>query len=179
MNIVIERLDTNVPSPTYAHDKGTSGFDLVCRDVLKIYNGTEELCAEYINDSRILCDEDRRFVELRPFERALFATKQRFIIPDEYEIQIRPKSGVTLKTGVLVQLGTVDAEYRGDLSISVVNCNNETVYVPLDSKLAQGVLVKVERALFNTISETAFTSHRTMRGECGFGSTGITESTAS
>lgn len=175
MNVVIERLDTGVPAPEYAFEKGTSGFDLICREILKIYTDTEEL--NHI-DSRVIRDEyNHCYVELRAFERALFSTKQQFNIPDNFEIQIRPKSGVTLKTGVLVQLGTVDANYKGDLSISVVNCNNNTVYIPLDTKLAQGVLVKVERAMFNTISETAFANHQTERNEQGFGSTGITEIT--
>lgn len=174
MNVVIQRLDTGVSAPEYAHEKGTSGFDLVCKDVVKIYSGSSWLSDGEVKKRILIYPNGSKEVILLPFERALFSTKQQFIIPDGYEIQIRPKSGVTLKTGVLVQLGTIDADYTGDNSISVVNCNTVKVYVPLNSKLAQGVLVKVERAYFNTISEQTFNGYqeKSNRKTGGFGSTG-------
>lgn len=172
MNVVIERSHTGYPAPEYAFPNGTSGFDLICREVTAIYSGLRKLSDEEMQE-RILVNEGDTFVLLHPFERALFATKQQFILPDGYEIQIRPKSGVTLKTGILVQLGTVDSNYRGDLGISTVNSNNVNVLVPLNSKLAQGVLVKVDRVDFNTISRERFDEYDTLRNTGGFGSTGI------
>jgi len=107
MTITIERLNTEVSSPKYAFDTGTSGFDLYPFDILKIYNGSRELSYEEIQLRYNLIDNT---VKLCSAERALFSTKQHFNIPNGYEIQIRPKSGVTLKTGIIVQLGTIDSK---------------------------------------------------------------------
>ena len=179
MQVIIERLDTGVESPKYAFDKGTSGFDLIPTDLIKLYNGQNSLPEKEFH-KRIQYSYQGNSSEpipnilLAPFERALFKTEQQFVIPEGYEIQIRPKSGITLKTGIFVQLGTVDSLYFGDLSISVYNSNNQQVSIELGLKpLAQGVLCKVERALFNTISKEKFDEyeHESERGSEGFGST--------
>lgn len=175
MDIVINRLNTNVLAPKYAY-KTDSGFDLIPTEVIAIYNGTEKLDdnsrdCRYLYSSR----ENPTEVELHPFERALFKTNQRFIIPDGYEIQVRPKSGITLKQGLFVQLGTVDSDYTGDISIMVYNSNNKTMSVPLHKKLAQGVLVRVEHACFTTIDEDYFNDliKNKSRKNNGFGHTGL------
>jgi len=179
MQVVIERLDTEVKAPKYAFDKGTSGFDLIPIELIRLYNGQQELPEKEFH-KRIQYSYQGNSSEpipniiLAPFERALFKTGQQFVIPEGYEIQIRPKSGITLKTGVFVSLGTVDSLYFGDLSISVYNSNNQNVSIELGFKpLAQGVLCKVERALFNTISKERFDEyeHESERGSEGFGST--------
>jgi len=179
MQLVIERLDTDVESPVYAFDKGTSGFDLIPTDLIKLYNGQQELPEKEFH-KRIQYSYQGNSSEpidniiLAPFERALFKTRQQFVIPEGYEIQIRPKSGITLKTGIFVSLGSIDQSYFGDLSISVYNSNNQNVSIELGHKpLAQGVLCKVERALFNTISKERFDEyeHKSERGTAGFGST--------
>lgn len=168
MTITIERLNTEVFPPRYAFDTGTSGFDLYPFDILKIYNGNHELSHEEIKERY---DSVNNNVKLCSAERALFSTRQHFNIPDGYEVQIRPKSGITLKTGIIVQFGTIDSNYQGDCSISVLNSNNEDAYVQIDKALAQGVVVKVERAIFNTTLAEHFYANTTERGHGGFGST--------
>lgn len=179
MQVVINKLDTCVESPKYAFDKGTSGFDLIPIELVKLYNNQQELPENqlhtriqysYEGDSSEPIDN----IILGPFERALFKTGQQFNIPEGYEIQVRPKSGVSLKTGILVSWGSIDANYHGDISIQVYNMNPQPVSIELGHKpLAQGVLCKVERALFNIISKEQFDNEQTKseRGSNGFGST--------
>ena len=115
VNIVINRLSTSmvnntIDEPRYAHEKGTSGFDLIGRELTALYCGVDDISKDI--PKRIYTDAGSGDVvfKLKAFERALVKTWQKFVIPNGYEIQIRPKSGVTLKTGIFVQLGTVDAK---------------------------------------------------------------------
>ena len=141
--ILIQRLPhgTDLPLPTRA-TTGSAGFDLASAE-----DGT-----------------------LGPGERRLFATGFAVAIPPGYEIQIRPRSGMALKFGVTLPNtpATIDADYRGELKVALVNLGREPFEVTRGMRIAQLVVGRVEPAEFRTVE----TLPETERGAGGFGSTG-------
>ncbi|MBQ7619336.1 MAG: dUTP diphosphatase [Treponema sp.] len=109
-------------------------------------------------------------VELKPGDKALIGTGLFFAIPDGYEIQVRPRSGLAAKNGVTVlnTPGTIDSDYRGELKVILVNLGKENFTVNKGDRIAQIVVAPVTRGLF----ETAESLDETERGSGGFGSTG-------
>lgn len=164
LNVKIKRLNENAVIPKYAHEFD-AGFDLVA---------TEDIIVE-------------------PGETVKVPTGLAFELPPGYEMQIRPRSGVTLKTQIRVQLGTVDSTYRGEVSMIVDNISrddwsnmarkidNSYVHDTIDKyrpgsyiirkgdRIAQAVIKPVEHATFTEVE----TLGETIRGEGGFGSTGV------
>ena len=110
-------------------------------------------------------------VRLAPGERALIPTGLSFEIPPGFEIQARPRSGWAIKQGVslLNTPGTIDADYRGEVKIIVVNLGNETVEIKDQDRVAQLVLCPVVHAEFDLVDELGGSE----RGAGGFGSTGL------
>ncbi|MBS3106805.1 dUTP diphosphatase [Candidatus Woesearchaeota archaeon] len=108
---------------------------------------------------------------LEPGERKLVSCGFRMAIPVGYEAQVRPKSGPALKHGIsLVNTpGTIDAGYRGDVGVILINFGKERYEVKRGLKVAQMVITKVEHALVSLVGEL----DKTARGEGGFGSTGL------
>lgn len=107
---------------------------------------------------------------LGPMQRALVPTGLRMAVPDGYELQIRPRSGLAMKHGLtLVNApGTVDADYRGDVGVLMVNLGDTPVTIIHGMRIAQAVVAPVTRAAFlhaDALDDTA-------RGAGGFGSTG-------
>lgn len=114
--------------------------------------------------------EDRGAVTLEPGERALIPTGFAVALPQGFEMQIRPRSGLALKHGItLVNApGTVDADYRGAVGVIVINHGAEAVTILHGERIAQAVVTPVMQAAFvevGTLDDTA-------RGTGGFGSTG-------
>ncbi|MEK2645073.1 dUTP diphosphatase [Bdellovibrio sp. BCCA] len=109
-------------------------------------------------------------VVLNPGERALIPTGLSFEIPLGYEIQARPRSGFAAKNGVTVlnTPGTIDADYRGEVKIIIINLGNETVTIEDQERCAQLVIAPVLQAHFQLVDELGSTE----RGAGGFGSTG-------
>jgi dUTP pyrophosphatase len=112
----------------------------------------------------------REPVSLAPGERALIPTGLSFAIPEGYEIQARPRSGWALRDGISLANtpGTIDADYRGEVKIILINLGQEPVVINDQDRIAQLVLCPVLQADFEvveTLSDTA-------RGAGGFGSTG-------
>ena len=109
-------------------------------------------------------------VELKPGEKALIGTGLFFAIPDGYEIQVRPRSGLAAKNGVTVlnTPGTIDSDYRGELKVILINLGKETFTVNKGDRIAQIVAAPVTRAQFNSVE----TLDETERGVGGCGSTG-------
>jgi dUTP pyrophosphatase len=107
---------------------------------------------------------------LRPGERVLAPTGIAVAIPDGHEGQVRPKSGLAVKQGLSVvnTPGTVDAGYRGEVGVILINLGQETVEIRRGQKIAQMVFTKVERARLEVVERLDETS----RGSGGFGSTG-------
>lgn len=108
---------------------------------------------------------------LKPGERALIPTGLSFEIPAGYEIQARPRSGLAIKKGIsLVNTpGTIDADYRGEVKIIIINLGQEEVEVQDQERIAQLVLCPVIQAHFVEVSGLT----QTDRGAGGFGSTGV------
>ena len=114
------------------------------------------------------CLKEPVFIE--PGASALIPTGLRFAIPAGYEIQIRPRSGLALKNQVTVlnSPGTIDADYRGEVGVILINHGKDTFIVTPGMRIAQIVLTRVELAIFSLEESLASTS----RGEGGFGHTG-------
>jgi len=116
----------------------------------------------------------RAFIEesltLNPFERKLIKTGLFLEIPVGYEAQVRPRSGFALKNGVTVlnTPGTIDADYRGEVGVILINLSQEKVEIHSGDRIAQLVFAKVEQAEWTEVE----TLSETERGEGGFGSTG-------
>ncbi|NUN65417.1 dUTP diphosphatase [Pseudanabaena biceps] len=141
LDIKFQKLHPDAQIPSYAHD-GDAGAD--------VYTVIE--------------------VTLQPLQRAAIPTGLAVDIPIGYEIQVRPKSGLALKHGVTVlnSPGTVDAGYRGEIQIIMINLGNEVYRFEKGQKIAQLVLKPVTKA--NYIEGDLGTSDR---GTGGFGSTGV------
>ena len=109
-------------------------------------------------------------VELAPGDRALIGTGLFFAIPDGYEIQVRPRSGLAAKNGVTVlnTPGTIDSDYRGELKVILINLGKEKFTVNKGDRIAQIVAAPVTRAAFAVVDSL----DQTERGSGGFGSTG-------
>ena len=119
-------------------------------------------------DVRAQVDES---VRLAPGGRMLVPTGLSFEIPPGYEIQARPRSGLAIKQGIslLNTPGTIDADYRGEVKIILVNLGLETVEIKDQDRIAQLVLCPVVQADFQIVEELADSA----RGAGGFGSTGV------
>jgi len=142
LEIAVQKLGGDAKIPAYAHE-GDAGADL------------------FSTIDRVL----------QPGERALIPTGLKMAIPHGYEGQVRPKSGLALKHGltVLNTPGTVDAPYRGEVGVILINLDPKNAYeVKKGEKVAQMVFNKVEYAAFTEAAELAGTT----RGEGGYGSTG-------
>jgi dUTP pyrophosphatase len=113
-------------------------------------------------------------INIPPFGRALIPTGIKLSIPEEYEIQIRPKSGLALNQGltVLNTPGTVDSGYVGEIKVIVFNTNKETVTVSKGMKIAQAVLCPVVCGKYVSLELTNKVEDKD-RGDKGFGSTGL------
>lgn len=116
-------------------------------------------------------EEARNGLELAPGERALIPTGLRLEIPDGYEVQIRPRSGLALKNGITLpnSPGTIDSDYRGPLGVIILNAGQEPFHVAHGARIAQMVVAPVVQARFEIAEELSDTA----RGSGGFGSTGV------
>ncbi|WP_074016819.1 dUTP diphosphatase [Fusobacterium massiliense] len=109
-------------------------------------------------------------IVLKSLEKVLIPTGLKVAIPEGYEIQVRPRSGLAIKHGItmLNSPGTVDSDYRGELKVIAVNLSNESYTIEPNERIAQLVLNKVEQIDFIEVAEL----DETERGEGGFGHTG-------
>ena len=108
-------------------------------------------------------------VEIPPLQTRAVPLGWAFETPEGLEIQIRPRSGLSLKTPMLVMFGTVDSSYRGEVSAIVRNTSNSEIMVREGDRIAQGILAPVIRACFKECDDLS----ETVRGASGFGSTGV------
>lgn len=109
-------------------------------------------------------------IELKPLERKLIPTGLYLEIPAGFEVQIRPRSGFAFKQGVTVlnSPGTIDADYRGEVGVLLINLSNENVKIENGDRIAQMVVASYVQAQLKNSEVLSETS----RGEGGFGSTG-------
>ena len=110
-------------------------------------------------------------IVLKPLERVIVKTGLFIELPIGYEAQVRPRSGLAAKKGITVlnSPGTIDADYRGEIGVLLVNLSNEAFIIENGERIAQLVIAKHERAEWITVETLSETS----RGEGGFGSTGV------
>ena len=110
-------------------------------------------------------------VTLHPMERRLIGTGLYMALPPGFEAQVRPRSGVGLKHGITVlnTPGTIDADYRGEIKVLLVNLSNEPFVINEGERIAQMVVAKHEQADFTLVSEL----DETERGDGGYGHTGV------
>jgi dUTP pyrophosphatase len=110
-------------------------------------------------------------VSLGPLERTIIKTGLFIELPIGYEAQVRPRSGLAAKKGVTVlnSPGTIDADYRGEIGIILVNLSNEVFVIEDGERIAQLIIAKHERAQWEVVAELS----ETVRGAGGFGSTGV------
>lgn len=118
-------------------------------------------------DLRAAVEED---VVLKPGERDLIPTGFAMALPAHYEAQIRPRSGLALKNGItcLNTPGTIDADYRGEVKVLLINLGQEDFTISRGMRIAQMVLAPVTQGTFSAVMSL----DETERGEGGFGSTG-------
>lgn len=110
-------------------------------------------------------------ITLHPLERRLVPTGLHIALPDGYEAQVRPRSGLALKHGITVlnTPGTVDADYRGEIMVLLVNFSNEDFVVKDGERIAQMVIAQYAKATFESVEVL----DETERGEGGYGHTGV------
>ena len=142
--------------------------------VLKIVNKSNNKLPEYETELSAGMDV-RAFVEasitLDPLDRTLVKTGLFVELPKGYEIQVRPRSGLALKKGITVlnSPGTIDADYRGEIGVILINLSKNKFIISSGDRIAQLVVCKHEQPKI----ELSSTLGETQRGVKGFGSTGI------
>lgn len=109
-------------------------------------------------------------IELQPLDRVLIPTGLKMAIPDGYELQIRPRSGLARKHGLSLMNtpATIDSDYRGEIGVILVNLSRESYTIQPGERIAQLILTPVVQAVFQEVDVL----DETERGEGGFGSTG-------
>jgi len=142
LKIRIKKIKENAILPHYAHD-GDAGVDLYSTE-------------DYV---------------LKPGQRILVSTGVIIAVPQGYEAQIRPKSGLALNHGISVcnSPGTIDSGYRGEIGVIAINHSKEEFKIEKGTKIAQLVFNKIEKAEFEEVKSL----DNTKRGHGGFGSTGL------
>ena len=140
---------------------------------VKIVNHSKHALPEYQTplsaglDIRANLDES---VTLRPLERAMIPTGLFVELPEGCEMQIRPRSGLAAKHGITVlnSPGTIDADYRGEIKVILVNLSNEPFTIESGERIAQMIVARYEQIEWQPVEELGATE----RGAGGFGSTG-------
>jgi len=141
--------------------------------VVKIVNESGNPLPAYATEGSVgmdLCAHIHESVVLEPLERKLIPTGLFIELPDGYEAQVRPRSGLALKQGItcLNSPGTIDADYRGEIGVILINLSNEMQVIKNGDRIAQMVIAPVTQISWEPA--TALTP--TNRGAGGFGSTG-------
>lgn len=110
-------------------------------------------------------------ITLRPMERRLIPTGLRIALPEGCEAQVRPRSGLALKHGITVlnTPGTIDADYRGEVKVLLVNFSNDDFVINTGERIAQMVIARYEKADLEQMAELDDTE----RGDGGYGHTGV------
>ena len=143
VKILVKKFNKNIKLPSYK-TSGASGMDLVAFIEKKI--------------------------TINPGNRVTIPTGIFLVIPKNYEIQIRPRSGLAAKKGISVlnTPGTIDSDYRGEIKIILINLSKKPFIVKSGDRIAQMILCPVARIKFKEVKNLS----KTVRGKAGFGSTG-------
>jgi dUTP pyrophosphatase len=157
-------VEEDIPIPRYESDSA-SGLDL--RANLK--KADNKISGKKYNI--IYDDKGQDYIILQPNGRVLIPTGIRLEIPVGFEAQIRPRSGLALNKGITIANtpGTIDADYRGEIGIILINLSNEDFTIKHGDRIAQLILNEVVKIHWSIVEKLEETS----RGEGGFGHTGI------
>lgn len=141
MQVRVLKTDENAIIPQY-QSQGAAGFDL-------------HSCEDFT---------------ILPNQTVAISTGLAYEIPEGYELQIRPRSGMAHKSGIQVanSPGTIDSDYRGVVKVLLYNSSDKNFPISIGDRIAQGIITQYERAEFAVVEELS----ETERGEGGFGSTG-------
>ncbi len=151
------------------------GVETVEIEVVRLAHGHDLALPDYATaaaagaDLLAAIDQD---IELAPLERKIVPTGISIALPVGFEAQVRPRSGLAAKNGVTLvnSPGTIDADYRGEIGVILVNLSKEPFRISRGMRIAQLVVARHARAVWREVSEL----DRTARGAGGFGSTGVT-----
>ncbi|HTA84353.1 MAG TPA: dUTP diphosphatase [Bacteroidia bacterium] len=140
---------------------------------IKVINKSKHVLPQYATVASAGFDVRANISEpmvLKPLQRVLVPTGLFFEIPVEHEAQVRPRSGLAFKNGITVlnSPGTIDADYRGELKVLLINLSNEDFTINDGERIAQVVIAKHEQAEWVEVEQLM----ETARGEGGFGHTG-------
>ena len=140
---------------------------------VRIVNKSKHSIPEYATESSAGMDLRANIEEsviLKPLERAMIPTSIFIELPIGYEAQVRPRSGLAAKNGITVlnTPGTIDADYRGEIKVILVNLSNQDFEIKDGERIAQMIIAKHERIDWQEVE----TLSETQRGEGGFGHTG-------
>ncbi len=140
---------------------------------VKIVNQSKHALPEYATEQSAGMDLRANIsepIELKPLERKLIPTGLYIELPAGYEAQIRPRSGLAIKKGITVlnSPGTIDADYRGEIRVIIINLSSEPFVVNDGERICQMIIAKHEQAEWIEVEELM----QTERGEGGFGHTG-------
>lgn len=141
---------------------------------VQVINNSAYYLPEYATEKSAGMDLKANIVEpltLGPLERAMIPTGLSIALPDGTEAQIRPRSGLAAKYGISVlnAPGTIDADYRGEIKVILVNLSNDPFTINPGERIAQMVIARYERVEWEAVESL----DETERGAGGFGSTGI------
>ena len=152
-----------------------TGVETVEIEILRLPHGHDLQLPDYSTaaaagaDLLAAIDQD---IELKPMERRIVPTGISIALPVGFEGQVRPRSGLAAKNGITVANapGTIDADYRGEVGVILVNLGQEPFRISRGMRIAQLVVARHARAVWREVSQL----DRTARGAGGFGSTGVT-----
>ncbi|MFH1541288.1 MAG: dUTP diphosphatase [Elusimicrobiota bacterium] len=138
--------------------------------ILKLDEKVNLPCYQHKHDSCMDLTNSGEAVLLEPFARMLIHTGLKMELPEGYELQIRPRSGLALKKGITVlnTPGTIDSNYRGEVCVILYNASDKPVMIEEGERIAQAALCNVENIEWQEVEEL----NSTTRNEGGFGSTG-------
>lgn len=144
----------------------------MCEVKVKVINKSVHRLPEYKTLMSAGMDLKANITEvwkLNPGERVMVPTGLHIALPEGYEAQVRPRSGLSLKNGIVAILGTIDADYRGEVGVILVNLSDQPFCINPGDRVAQMVVSEVTRVKWDEVREL----EETERGSGGFGSTGI------
>ena len=165
--------------PNQGRGSGVTGVESVEIEVVRLAHGRDLALPDYATASAagadLLAAIDQDIV-LAPLERRIVPTGISIALPVGFEAQVRPRSGLAAKHGVTVANapGTIDADYRGEVGVILINLGKEPFLITRGMRIAQMIIARHARAVWREVSEL----DRTARGAGGFGSTGVTVGSA-
>jgi dUTP pyrophosphatase len=151
-----------------------SGAEIIEIEVVRLAHGLDLPLPDYATAAAagadLLAAVDRD-IELAPLERRIVPTGISIALPPGFEAQVRPRSGLAARNGVTVANapGTIDADYRGEIGVILINLGKEPFRITRGMRIAQLIVARHARAVWREVSEL----ERTARGAGGFGSTGV------